>query len=73
MAKRKEKEHVIEYEIDIDDHKAAVRAAREQYEETLYLVNGEPLSVLRRCYHQKLPPSKRSVAWSGWGNYALAL
>jgi hypothetical protein len=46
MAKRKEKEHVIEYEMDIDDHKAAVRAAREQYEETLYLVNGEPLSVL---------------------------
>jgi hypothetical protein len=46
MAKRKEKEHVIEYEMDIDDHKAAVKAAREQYEETLYLVNGEPLSVL---------------------------
>jgi hypothetical protein len=44
--KRKDKDHVIEYEMDIDDHKAAVRAAREQYEETLFLVNGEPLSVL---------------------------
>ena len=41
--RRKEKERVIEYEMDIDDHKAAVRAAREQYEETLRLVNAEPL------------------------------
>jgi hypothetical protein len=30
--RRKEKERVIEYEMDIDDHKAAVRAAREREE-----------------------------------------
>jgi hypothetical protein len=39
MAKRNEKEHVIEYEMELEDLEAAEKAAREQYEETLYLVN----------------------------------
>jgi hypothetical protein len=37
MAKRKEKEHVIEYEMDLE---AAEKAAREQYESSLAIVNG---------------------------------
>jgi hypothetical protein len=39
MAKRKEKEREIEYELDLEDLEAAEKAAREQYASSLDIVN----------------------------------
>jgi hypothetical protein len=36
---KKQNDHVIEYEMDLEDLEAAEKAAREQYESSLWLVN----------------------------------
>jgi hypothetical protein len=36
---KKDKEHVVEYKMDLEDLETAEKAAREQYESSLWLVN----------------------------------